>query len=61
MLTVALAQFNGTLITLMSIQERKHIIWINTDEDNDYLTVVNSCPATLFMRSDGVNVTGVPR
>ncbi|CAK9233954.1 unnamed protein product [Sphagnum troendelagicum] len=61
MSVATLARFDGTVITLASIQERKHIVWINTDDDNDCLAVVNSCPAMLFTRSDGVDVVGVPR
>ncbi len=45
MSTTTLARFDGTLITLMSIQERKQIVWINTDDDNNCLAVVNSRPS----------------
>jgi len=45
----------------VSIQECKHIVWINTDDDNDCLAAVNSRPAMLFTHSDGVDVAGVPR
>jgi hypothetical protein len=61
MLATALAQFDGTLIMLVSIQECKHIIWINTDDDNNYLAAVNSRPAMLFTCSDGVDIASVPR
>ena len=48
----------GTFITPAFIQERKHMVLIKMSVDNDWRAVVNSRPAMLFTRSDGVDVTG---
>ncbi len=48
-------------MTRAFIHERRHMVLMKVSDDSDCLAVVNSQPAMLFTRSDGVEVTGVPR
>ncbi|CAK9260012.1 unnamed protein product [Sphagnum jensenii] len=57
---VACAQFAGTLRILTFIHKHRHIVMMNTNDDNNYRVHVNSRPAALLTRFDGVTVAGVP-
>jgi len=57
---VACVRFAGTLRIPTFIHERRHIVMMNTNDNNDCWVHVNLRSAALLTRSDGVDVASVP-
>jgi len=56
----ACARFIGTLRIPAFIHERRYIVMMNTNDDSNYREHVNSRPAALLTRSNGIDVANVP-